>query len=211
MNIKIVDDIKPYKLRKVGILNGAHTLMVPVAYLYGLDTVKESIEDPVIEKYVKEAVFDEIIPVLDMEEKELTDFANSVIDRFRNPYIKHMLMSISLNSMSKYKSRILPQLLGYYEKYDKLPEKLVFSLAALIRFYKGTRNEEKIDLKDDAYILEFYNELWDGENHNYTSMVEKVLKLEKLWGCDLSNIDGLLKLTSFYLNKIDNEGIKKML
>ena len=211
MNIKIVDDIKPYKLRKVGILNGAHTLMVPVAYLYGLDTVKESIEDPVIGKYVKEAVFDEIIPVLDMEEKELTDFANSVIDRFRNPYIKHMLMSISLNSMSKYKSRILPQLLGYYEKYDKLPEKLVFSLAALIRFYKGTRNEEKIDLKDDAYILEFYNELWDGENHNYTSMVEKVLKLEKLWGCDLSNIDGLLKLTSFYLNKIDNEGIKKML
>ena len=73
------------------------------------------------------------------------------------------------------------------------------------------RNEEKIDLKDDAYILEFYNELWDGENHNYTSMVEKVLKLEKLWGCDLSNIDGLLKLTSFYLNEIDNEGIKKML
>ena len=122
-----------------------------------------------------------------------------------------MLMSISLNSMSKYKSRVLPQLLGYYEKYGKLPENLVFSLAALIRFYRGFRGEEKIELKDDAYILEFYDELWKGEDHNYTSMVEKVLKLEKLWGCDLSEIDNLLNLTSYYINEIDNEGIKKSL
>ena len=211
MNIKIVDDVKPYELRKVGILNGAHTLMVPVAYLYGFDTVKESIEDPVIGKYVREALFDEIIPVLDMDEKELTEFAGSVIDRFRNPYIKHMLMSISLNSMSKYKSRVLPRLLGYYKKYGKLPEKLVFSLAALIIFYKGFREEEIIELKDDTYILEFYDELWKEKNHDYTSMVEKVLKLEKLWDYNLNEIDGLLKLTSYYINKIDNEGIKKIL
>ena len=120
-------------------------------------------------------------------------------------------MSIALNSMSKYKSRILPQLREYYEKYNELPEKLVFSLAALIRFYKGVRGEEKIELKDDAYILEFYSELWKGDSHNYTSMVEKVLKLEKLWDEDLTKINDLLKLTSEYLNKIDNEGIKKAL
>ena len=210
MNIKIVDDIKPYKLRKVGILNGAHTLMVPVAYLYGLDTVKESIEDPVIGEYVKSAIFKEIIPALDMDKSELEEFANSVIDRFRNPYIKHLLMSISLNSMSKFKSRILPQLLEYYERYNELPKRLVFSLASLIVFYKGFRKKEEIQIKDDEYILEFYKELW-GNNLAYNVIAEKVLGLKKLWEVDLSNNLELLKLLSNYIKIIDQKGINDSL
>lgn len=211
MNIKIVDDIRPYKQRKVGILNGAHTLMVPVAYLYGLNTVKESIEDDIIGEYVKRAVFDEIIPALDMDEAELKDFAYSVIDRFRNPYIKHMLMSISLNSMSKYKSRVLPQVLSYYKKYNKLPKRLIFSLAALIRFYKGTRGEEKIELKDEQYILDFYKELWKNSNNDYKNIAEKTLELEKLWEINLTSTGNILKLISEYIKIIDGEGIKKTL
>ena len=208
LNIKITDDIKPYKLRKVGILNGAHTLMVPVAYLYGLETVKESIENPVVGEYVKRALFDEIIPVLDMDKEELESFAASVIDRFRNPYIKHLLMSISLNSMSKFKSRVLPQIISYNEKYGKLPDRLIFSLAALIRFYKGNREDKEIELKDDEYILDLYKELWDKNGDNYEKIVESVLKLEKLWGRDLNKISGLSKKISEYLEIIDIKGME---
>ncbi len=211
LNIKITDDIKPYKLRKVGILNGAHTLMVPVAYLYGLETVKESIEDSVIGEYVKRAVFDEIIPALDMNKEELESFAASVIDRFRNPYVKHLLMSISLNSMSKFKSRVLPQIISYNEKYGKLPDRLVFSLAAIIRFYKGSRDGREIELKDDKYILDLYKELWDKNGDNYEKIVEDILKLEKLWGRDLNEINGLLKKTSEYLEIIDVKGMETAL
>ena len=182
LNIKIVEDLKPYKMRKVGILNGAHTAMVPVSYLYGIDTVKETLDDEVLEKFIKDAIYDEIIPALNMDKSELLEFAEAVINRFKNPYVKHFLISISLNSMTKYKTRILPQLITYYEKYKKLPNKLVFALASLIRFYKGTRNSEKIELKDDEWVLDLYERLWSEFNDTekgYYIIVDEVLSLTK--------------------------------
>ncbi|MGL5723004.1 tagaturonate reductase, partial [Cetobacterium sp.] len=100
LNILIVDDLKPYKMRKVGILNGAHTAMVPVAYLYGIDTVREAMENEDLRKFIESAIDEEIIPALDMDKKELEEFKDAVINRFKNPYVKHMLMDISLNSMA---------------------------------------------------------------------------------------------------------------
>ncbi len=213
LNIKIVDDIKPYKERKVGILNGAHTSMVPVAYLYGINTVRESIEDKIIGEYVKDTIFEEIIPALDMEKKELINFANSVIDRFRNPFIEHKLMSISLNSMSKFKSRVLPQILSYKEKYDRLPNRLIFSFAALIKFYDGKREEEKIELNDDRYIMDFYKETWDKfrETQSYSELVKRVLGFESLWDTDLNKIEGLKEKIAYYIEIIDKKGMKKAL
>lgn len=210
LNVLVVDDMTPYRTRKVRILNGAHTSMVPVGYLYGLETVKEAVEDEVMGKFVKKAIFEDIIPTLDLSEKELTDFANDVLDRFKNPYIKHRLISISLNSMSKYKTRVLPSVLKYKEIKGALPNRLVFSLAALIRFYKGEINGEHIDLSDNEDILQLYKGLWenyDGTKEYLEKIVEEVLAYEKNWDMDLNNVDGLKEMVLEYLVDIEKKGI----
>lgn len=210
LNILIVDDLKPYKLRKVGILNGAHTAMVPVAYLYGIDTVREAMENKDIREFIEKAIDEEIIPALDMDKKELMEFKEAVIKRFQNPYVKHMLMDISLNSMSKYKSRILPQVLETYRRTNKLPKRLLFSLAALIRFYKGVReNGDVINLKDDKHHLEMYQELW--KTDDYRKIVKYVLGLEKHWDINLNTIEGMTDLVTHYVENIDKYGVKKAL
>ena len=202
LNILIVNDLKPYKMRKVGILNGAHTAMVPVAYLYGIDTVREAMENSDVRTFIEKAIDEEIIPALDMDKKELVEFKEAVIKRFQNPYVKHMLMDISLNSMSKYKSRILPQVLETYRRTGKLPKRLLFSLAALIRFYKGVReNGNVINLRDDKHHLEMYQELW--KTNNYRKIVEHVLGLEKHWDINLNTIEGMTDLVTHYVEKID--------
>jgi tagaturonate reductase len=214
VNIKVVDNLKPYKTRKVGILNGAHTAMVPVAYLYGLNGVKETVEHELLGRYVRETIYDEIIPALDMERAELVEFAEAVINRFRNPYLHHQLMAISLNSMTKFRTRILPQLLTYYHLYHRLPRRLVFSLAALLRFYKGERLGRPIDLKDDAHILELYRGLWagyDGTPAGATTIAGAVLGYERLWETDLREVPGLTDMVADYLYKIDSGGLPEAL
>lgn len=122
LNVLVVDDITPYRTRKVRILNGAHTAMTPVAYLYGIDTVRDAIEHEVVGKYVTSLIYDEILKTLDFPEEELRSFADAVLDRFHNPFIEHYLMSIALNSISKFKTRDLPSLLRYVEEQGQLPE-----------------------------------------------------------------------------------------
>lgn len=210
LNILIVDDLKPYKMRKVGILNGAHTAMVPVSYLYGIDTVREAMENDDIRNFIELAIDEEIIPALDMDEKELKEFKDAVVNRFKNPYVKHMLMDISLNSMAKYKSRILPQVLETYKRTGKLPKRLLFSLAALIRFYKGVReNGGAIQLRDDRHHLDMYADLW--QESNYENIVKSVLGLENHWDMDLNSVEGMTELVAKYLENIDKNGVKKAL
>lgn len=170
LNIRIVDDIKPYKERKVAILNGAHTALVPVAFLAGLDTVGESMNDMQISSFVEKTIAEEIVPVLDLPHDELTSFAQAVLSRFRNPFIQHQLLSIALNGMTKFRTRILPQLLVYREQKGELPARLTFALAALIAFYRGDRNGEAYPLQDDAHWLERYSTLWHGVNDRTTSL-----------------------------------------
>ena len=131
------DKLEMYRTRKVRILNGAHTSLVPYALLSGFDTVKSCIDDEGMREHVRKCVFDEIIPTLDLPRDELESYAGSVIERFGNPYIKHYLSSIALNSVSKFKVRVLPSILEYIKRYGKTPETLVFSLAKLIEFYKN--------------------------------------------------------------------------
>ena len=131
------EDQKPYKQRKVRILNGAHTSFVPASFLCGNDTVKESMEDGDIRDFMERTIFDEVIPALTLPEEELEEFAKAVIQRFDNPYVKHSLLSVSLNSVSKWRTRCMPSLLGYVEKFGRLPQRLAFSLAALLAFYGG--------------------------------------------------------------------------
>lgn len=212
LNVKVVDDMTPYRTRKVRILNGPHTAMTPVAYLYGIDTVAEAVNHEVVGKFVHELIYDEIIETLDLPKEELVEFADAIIERFKNPYVNHYLMSISLNSMSKYKTRDLPSLTGYLEKTGKLPKKLVFSLAALIEFFKGKRNAEDIKLSDDEDILDLYKSLWsnyDGNKEELKNIVTSVLGYEKNWGRNLNEIPNLTIEVTKYLELIESLGMKE--
>jgi tagaturonate reductase len=214
LNIKLVDDVTPYRTRKVRILNGAHTALVPVAYLYGLDTVGNSVADEIIGKFLRGVIYDEIIPTLDLPEDELKYFANAVLERFMNPFVNHYLMSIALNSMSKFETRDLPSLLEFAKRKGELPKKLVFSIAALIEFYKGKRGEEDIKLADDKDTLDLYKELWincDGSEEAYKNLVTAVLAYEVNWKMNLNEINGLTDAVTENLIKIEKLGIKEAL
>lgn len=164
------DELEMYRTRKVRILNGAHTSLVPYALLSGKDTVKSCVDDPVMREHIRKCVFDEIIPTLDLPRDELVNYAEDVITRFSNPYIKHYLSSIALNSVSKFKVRVLPSILEYIKRYGKMPETLIFSFAKLIEFYKT-------DMTNDApEVVDFMKK----------SSVDDILKNTELWGEDLS-------------------------
>ncbi len=212
LDVKYVPDMAPYRTRKVRILNGAHTTLVPVAYLYGLDTVRESVEHEVVGKFIKDAIFEEIIPTLDLPKEELERFANDVIDRFRNPYIKHLLMSISLNSWSKFETRVLPSILEYVKRKGEIPQKLSFSLAATIAFYKGKRGEEAINLNDDAPLLELLKSAWakyDGTDESLEDVVTEVLGYERNWKMNLNQVEGLTAAVTKHLINIEKDGMQK--
>jgi tagaturonate reductase len=201
LQVKFVSDLTPYRTRKVRILNGAHTALVPVAYLSGLRLVKESIEDATIGKFIRTAISEEIVPTLDLPAEELQQFANDVIERFQNPFIKHELISIALNSISKFKVRVLPSLLSYHKQTGKLPERLIFSLAALIRFYKGEWHGETIPLNDSAEILDFFKQAWALNDSAKT--IQAVLSNQSLWGTDLTSIGGFEKMVNEKLARLE--------
>ncbi len=164
------DKLEMYRTRKVRILNGAHTSLVPYALLSGLDTVKSCMEDETMREHIRKCVFDEIIPTLDLPRDELTDYANNVLIRFSNPYIKHYLSSIALNSVSKFKVRVLPSILEYNKRFNKLPTTLTFAFAKLIDFYRTDMTN------DDAEVTAFMK----------TATVKEILAKTEYWGEDLT-------------------------
>lgn len=221
LNVIWTNDMAPYRTRKVRILNGAHTSSVPAAFLYGLDTVGEMMDHEVMGKYVQQIVFDEIVPSINLDKSMLTDFADSVMDRFRNPFIKHYLLSILLNSSSKFKARVLPSILDYQAKQGKLPEKLTFSLAALIAVYKdgkvegsgmqACREKGEFVMKDDVPVLEFFAKVWSGFNGSEAAAKEvarQVLANTAIWGQDLNQVAGLTDKIGSYLYSIASGGMQ---
>ena len=210
LNVVFTDNMEPYRTRKVRILNGAHTSLVPVGYLYGIEKVRESVEDPVVGEFLKNTIFNEICTTLDFPEKELIEFSNDVLDRFRNPYLEHELLSISLNSISKYKTRVLPSVLEFIKREKKLPEHLLFSLAALIAFYKGDRDGDPIKLADDPEVLDFFKTNWSEVNsskESVTLIVNSVLSNTNFWGQDLTKIEGVQDEVISKLRSILNKGM----
>lgn len=189
INVIWTPDVKPYKKRKVRILNGAHTSMVLAARLYGLSTVKECLDDTTVRAFLDKTLSEEIIPTLGSTEEDIT-FGKAVLDRFANPFVKHQLLSIALNSVSKFKARVLPTLLEYYEERGVLPKCMTFSLAALIAFY---RTEEA---NDGEEIMEFMK----------SATVADILKKEQYWGRDLSF---LLADVEHYYEMMTKEGMQK--
>ena len=210
------DNQKPYKQRKVRILNGAHTSFVLASYLCGNDIVLESMKDELILKYIKATIFDEVIPTLTLPKQDLIDFAEAVLTRFNNPYVKHAHLSISLNSVSKWRARCMPSFLEYIEKEGKLPTHLTFSLAALMAFYTGTeirdkalighRDGQEYNIMDDADVLEFFAANSSKEPAEYA---HAVLSNENFWGQDLTKLAGVEEAVTTYISDIRSMGMRK--
>lgn len=175
LNVIVTPDaLEKYRTRKVRILNGAHTSLVPYALLSGFDTVKSCVDNKEMNEYIRRCVFDEIIPTLDLPKDELVSYANDVLVRFSNPYIKHYLSSIALNSVSKFKVRVLPSILEYKKRFGTYPKTLVFAFGKLIEFYKTDMTN------DDPAVSAFMK----------NATIAEILANEKLWGVDLSELLG---------------------
>lgn len=186
-NIVWTDNVDPYKKRKVRILNGAHTSMVLAARIYGLETVGECMKDEKVVSIIKKAVFEEIIPAIgDTEDNR--NFGNAVFERFANPFIRHQLLSIALNSVSKFRARVLPTILEFKEQTGRYPNILSFSLAALIAFYKTD------EANDSEEIIKFMKE----------ASVADILKREDYWGEDISF---LYDIVNTWFEKIEKDGV----
>ena len=180
LNIIVTNDLERYRTRKVRILNGAHTSMIPYAMLCNIESVGDCMKDEKMSAFVKKCVYEEIIPTLDLPEEELLDYANNVFERFENPFIKHLCASISLNSVSKFKVRVLPSILEYIKRKNAMPETLLFSFAKLIEFYKvGTPNDdEKVMafMKNESVKDILANKaFWDEDLSYLTAEVEKYI------------------------------------
>lgn len=214
LNIVYTDSLFKYRTRKVRLLNGPHTCMVPVGLLYGVETVKEAVTHEVVGHYVQQVMHTEMIPAVPMDNEELAIYAEEVMDRFRNPFVKHQLMSISLNSHSKYKTRVLPTVKEYLALHQTLPEKAIFALSATIRLFKGDINGKAIELKDDPAILDLHKKMWsqyESGDLSLRDMVETLLGNETIWGENLTKMSGLTELTTQYLDQIVDQGMVKAL
>jgi len=230
LNVIWTDDMSFYRTRKVRILNGAHTMTVPAGFLYGLDTVEECIKDGLVYSFMKKGIFEEIIPSMDGDAEALKKYAADVLERFANPYIRHLLLSITLNSVSKFKTRDLPSLTGFIKKTGKVPPALAFSLASLIAFYEGTeikngelagtRNGAPYAIKDDLAVLERFASLYKAGGKsadeaackaNAARIAKAVLSDAAWWEEDLTKYEGLETAVSGSLSSIWTKGMKASL
>lgn len=213
--ILVVDDHTPYKQRKVRVLNGAHTSMVLGAYLAGQDIVRACMEDDVIRGFMNKTIYDEIIPTLDLPQKELTDFAAAVTERFNNPYIDHALLSISLNSTAKWRARVMPSLTEYVKRRGELPPCMTFSFAAYLAFYHGGREKgencligrrggDSYEIRDDQWVLDFF---YDHRDAGCAGIAHAVVNHERMWGKELAELKGFEAAVAVALERIQDVGM----
>ena len=208
LHVLFVPSEAPYHERKVTLLNGPHTVLSPVGYLSGLNTVKECCEDPEIGQFVHKVMYDELLPTLNLPKEELLQFAGDVVERFRNPFVKHFVTSIMLNSFPKFKTRDLPGLKTYLERKGELPKGLVLGLAGICTYYKGgKRGEDEIVPQDDEKIIGLLKDLW--ATGDVRKVARGVLADDFIWGEDLNAIPGLTDLLAADLALIQAKGMRE--
>jgi tagaturonate reductase len=218
LNVKWVADMTPYRTRKVRILNGAHTSTVAVACLSNIDLVRDAVSDDNVGKFLHNILFEEIIPTLDLDPKELFSFAKDVMERFNNPFIDHKWFDIALNSTSKFETRVMPSLMTYIKRKGSLPKRLIFSLAALIAFYRGTeiRNNKLVGhrdgaeyfIQDDPETLDFFRDNWERFEAGKLPLIELTGNvLTRFWPEGIKEYPQIISAVSEYLDSICHTGI----
>lgn len=220
LDVVWTDDMQPYRTRKVRILNGAHTASSLASYCAGLDTVQQMTEDPVVSKYLHKVMFDEIVPFVPLPDAERRAYADSIMERFANPHIRHELISIALNSASKWKVRVLPTVKDFAATHGKAPAGLSFSLAALLNFYHGVfdakgefvgqREAGAYPIRDNPEVLVAMAQTWKGwsAGADLSARVRAILADTTLWGEDLNAVPALTEQVLAALATIKASGVK---
>ena len=203
LNVRFVRDLDIHRQIKVRLLNGAHTALVPTAYLAGHRLVSEAVADEHVFRFIKGLLYEEIIPTISHPRKELEAFAAAVLQRFANRSIRHQLLSIALNSTSKFKTRLLPSLLAYYHQQGQLPKHITLALAALVHFYRGEWQGDPISLKDAPDAIAFFKDCWAEHSDDLNALAQAVLANEMLWGQDLNQVPELRELLARFLDRKD--------
>ncbi len=207
LNVLFVPSEAPYHERKVTLLNGPHTVLSPVGYLSGLNTVRECCEDETIGAFVRKVMYEELLPTLNLPEEELRKFAGDVLERFKNPFVKHFVTSIMLNSFPKFKTRDLPGLKTYLERRGELPKGIVLGLAGICTYYKGgKRGDDEIVVNDDEAIKNLLVELW--ASGDVAAVAKGVLGAEFIWDENLNAVPGLTELLTADLALIQKKGMR---
>ena len=210
LNVVFTHDESPYHERKVTLLNGPHTVLSPVAFLAGIDIVRDSCQHPVVGRYVRKVMYDELMSTLDLPTDELQQFADDVLERFQNPYVDHQLTSIMLNSFPKFVTRDLPGLRKYLERKGSLPQGIVLGLAAIITYYHGGKRADgtAIQPNDDPRIVNLLSELWQtGDTQQVARGV--LAASDIIWGeqGDLNEIPGLTERIEELLDAVQHQGM----
>lgn len=203
LNVVVTEDMTPYRERKVHLLNGPHTAMVPLALLAGLSTVEDVMKDDTFSTFVEQLIQDELIPMLDLPQEQLQSYAKAVQERFCNPFIRHELASISLNSISKFKARLLPILLRYEQTQGKLPQLLTLAFAALLYSYRG----DVIARQDGESVIAVFDTAWKEP----ASAVATLLSNTELWGMDLTTVPKLTATVEAHIAKLEETGSRTAL
>ena len=208
LHVLITDNEKPYHARKVTLLNGPHTVLSPVAFLCGVNIVRDACEHPVIGRYIHKVQFDELMQTLDLPIDECRQFANDVLERFENPFVDHQVTSIMLNSFPKYETRDLPGVKTYLKRKGKVPEGLVLGLAAIIIYYKGGKRADgtPITPNDDPKIIDHLAALW--ATGDTQAVAKGALAFDYVWHENLNQtVPGLCAMVKGYLDLIQNKGM----
>jgi len=203
LNVVVTEDMTPYRERKVHLLNGPHTAMVSLGLLAGLETVEDVMNDEVFSAFVDRLLQDELIPMLDLPRPELESYAESVLERFKNPFIRHELTSIYLNSISKFKTRLLPVLLRYVREKGELPPLMTLAFAALLLGYRADR----LKPQDSPEVLEAFREAWSRPD----AFITAILRKSEFWGQDLTAVPGLEAKLSSMLKLLEASGSRAAL
>jgi len=217
LNCPVVPDVTPYKKRKVRILNGAHTGFVLGAYLAGFDIVRDCMQNDTVRGFMNKMLNEEVIPTLPLDRKDLDAFAAAVQDRFNNPFVNHELMSISLNSTSKWRARNMPSFLEYVEAKKELPPCLTASFAFYIAFFSNDIQAltdkglvcrrpkgNEYTCSDDRWALEFY---YAHKDDAPAALVHAVMTNEQMWGQDLTKVPGFESAVTAHLEKVRSQGV----
>jgi tagaturonate reductase len=221
LNVQFVSSIKNYFLRKVRILNGAHTSMVPIAYLSGKDSVKESIDDSLINIYIRNLLANEVIPFIDLPKDDLLSYRDTIIERFRNPFLEHKLLTISLYQSSKMRLRVLPSILAYYQAHKSPPPLLLFAFAAFIVFmhvrertetgWFGLRQSEPYQYQDNPTLLEIFFKAWDmvgtANSEEILHLINAICENLTLWESDLTEFPNFTTIVTNHVNNILKNGM----
>ena len=204
LNVFFTKDLSDFRERKLKILNGAHTAMVPVGMLLGIQTVGDFLKKPELTNFLEKLIFEEIIPNLEVDQESCHKFAHEVMDRFRNPFLEHRLESISLNSISKFNTRVKPSLKDYVNRTGQIPERLSLALSSLLVFYRGELADKTFTPNDDEGKIKRLQNHWNSNSSELVTveMVNNILSDELLWEEDLSKISGFSEIVCKQLSEI---------